>query len=338
MCVSRSERFTSGRYGRPTDPRRLEELVFANRSEVVISAFDSDFDSDGSETEEEEQPQQREKVAGLAATRGTAPLGRSPEFIQKAKSYDSDVLDELVLDTESVVVPTGGGAWIPVRRRRLSDRGEREEPLFQVEDHESRRQDERQPSLIPSSEIAVPLLRGPEVISGIWPVDSDKGLVVVVNPDGDDLCLTDGDRVAAVMPAALQTRTCTLCGLVDTDGFSSDVEMCGACGTLVPRGPSPCAGCGAGVDYIHTQLYACCKCCKGLVQPVEEGTEKGLNLFGGTVGPQDPKVNPCFYVDEARSVTTRWAPAPNHIGHIIEEPGGINQMVDCEVPPEEYDV
>ena len=55
-----------------------------------------------------------------------------------------------------------------------------------------------------------------------------------------------------------------------------------------------------------------------------------------TAGRQDPKENPCFYVDEVRSASTRWAPAPNHVGHIIEEPGGIRHMVDCEVPPDAY--
>ena len=70
------------------------------------------------------------------------------------------MLGELVLDADSVVVPTGGGAWAPVRRRRQSDREESEEPQFRVEDYEPGSWDERQPFLISSSEIAVPLLRG----------------------------------------------------------------------------------------------------------------------------------------------------------------------------------
>ena len=165
-----------------------------------------------------------------------------------ARNYDDDTLDELVVEADGVVVPTGGGVWIPVRRRRLSDRGGPEQSLFRVEDSVPSVPDGSLPLPITSSEIAVPLLDGPEVVTGIWPVDADKGMVVVVNPDGGDYPLSDGDRVAAVMPAAIQTRTCRACGMVDTDGFVSDVVMCDTCGTLVAKGPSPCAGCGAGPD------------------------------------------------------------------------------------------
>ena len=97
---------------------------------------------------------------------------------------------------------------------------------------------------------------------------------------------------------------------------------------------APCAGCGAGVEYIQTQLYAGCKCCKGLVQDVQDGTGASSSILGRSAGRQDPKDNPCFYVDEARSVTKRWAPSRDFVGHIVEEPGGIKHMVDCEVPPE----
>ena len=53
MSIDRSERFTRGRRGRPTNSRKIEELVFANRSEVVASVFDSDSDSEDPETAEE---------------------------------------------------------------------------------------------------------------------------------------------------------------------------------------------------------------------------------------------------------------------------------------------
>ena len=49
MNIERSERFTRGRYQHSPDAERVEDLVFANRSEVVGSPFDSDG--------EEEEPE-----------------------------------------------------------------------------------------------------------------------------------------------------------------------------------------------------------------------------------------------------------------------------------------
>ena len=254
MSIERCERFTRGRYYHPPDAERVEDLVFANRSEVAGSPFDSDIGEEEAESSTTRQLEGETSGPSSAAVGASTPAQLNPEFARQAKIYDSYELDELVLDTSSVVVPTGSGAWVPVRRRRLAESGEGERTLYRVEDRGGESQGERQPPLIASSEIAVPLLGGPEIVTGIWPVGADHGSVIMVNTEGEEFTLTDGDRVAAVMPAALQTRMCTSCGMVDTDGFVSDVEMCESCGTLVAGGPSPCAGCGAGVEYVRTQI------------------------------------------------------------------------------------
>ena len=89
--------------------------------------------------------------------------------------------------------------------------------------------------------------------------------------------------------------------MVDTDGFVSDVVMCDSCGTLVAKGPSPCAGCGAGVEHIRTQLYAGCENCKGLVQRVNAGVAGSKSRVGKSVTLQDPKEEPCFYICGVKS-------------------------------------
>ena len=79
---------------------------------------------------------------------------------------------------------------------------------------------------------------------------------MIVNPEGGELSLTDGDRVAAVMPAALQTRTCLECGLVGADGFVSDVNMCDVCGTLAHQRPEPLRRVWRG-DRLHPDPALC---------------------------------------------------------------------------------
>ena len=186
-------------------------------------------------------------------------------------------------------------------------------------------------------------------------------MVFIANPDGADLVLNQGDRLGALVPAATQTRSCLLCGFVDTDAFVNDLTMCDVCGTLLPAGPMACRRCDAGPDDVVVRLYAGCAECKGKVHSVhancEEvnhgadepetleaefsaaqegpgsselpwGVEMGKDTIGATCdgpgltsGPQgverqDPRQHACF--------------------HIVEEPGGIRQMTDCEVPPAEY--
>ena len=116
---------------------------------------------------------------------------------------------------------------------------------------------------------------------------------------------------------------------MDTDGFVSDVVMCDSCGTLVAKGPSPCAGCGAGVDQIRTQLYAGCEHCKGLVQRVTEGVTGSKPRLKRAAVQQDPKESPCFFICCVKSVSKKATAVSDYVGHIIEEPGGIKHMVDC---------
>ena len=52
-------------------------------------------------------------------------------------------------------------------------------------------------------------------------------MIPVVNVEGNyDAILERGDRVAVLAQAAVQTRTCTCCSLIDTDAFYHDPEEC----------------------------------------------------------------------------------------------------------------
>ena len=85
------------------------------RSEIVRSAFDSDDSEDeqenrtgpSTETDSRAKPQVKRSTLGL-----TGPLAEALHA-----EYDRVVLGELVLGAIGVVVPTGGGAWVPVVRR-----------------------------------------------------------------------------------------------------------------------------------------------------------------------------------------------------------------------------
>ena len=122
--VSRSETYERGR-AETSINKKLEEAVYANRSEVVTTEFDSDYASDsGSDTDYVDLALAEERRA-LREGRKPAPSAVSrPAVKRQAKDYDDDLLDELILDTAGLTLPAGGGVWVPVRRRRVSGRGE----------------------------------------------------------------------------------------------------------------------------------------------------------------------------------------------------------------------
>ena len=108
VCVDRLDKYTQG---------RPDKSVYALRSEIVRSAVDSD-DSD------EDQP--KETAAGIATSLKTvrpverSVLGMTASLAETlAEEYDRVELDELILDTVGVVIPTGGGAWLPVIRKEV---------------------------------------------------------------------------------------------------------------------------------------------------------------------------------------------------------------------------
>eukprot|EP00959_Pyramimonas_sp_CCMP1952_P373353 7818807-Pyramimonas_sp.AAC.1 len=64
---------------------------------------------------------------------------------------------------------------------------------------------------IGSAEIVVPLAGRPEVVPGLWDTGGQEGMVFIANPTGADVPISEGECVAGIIPAGVQTRTCTAC-------------------------------------------------------------------------------------------------------------------------------
>ena len=243
VCVNRLDKYTQG---------RPDKSVYALRSEIVRSAIDSD-ESDG---DLPDYP-----AVGIVQSLKTvrpverSVLGMTASLTETlANEYDRVELDELVLDAVGVVIPTGGGAWLPVVRKEM--RSEQQDPIGSSllgtrigvapespnlwEELPPEPDDAGASAPVGSSEVVLPLVGGPEVIPGLWETGGQEGMVFVANPDGADVELRRGDRLGAIVPAAAQTTSCSLCGFVDTDAFVNDLTMCDTCGTLLPGGPRPC--------------------------------------------------------------------------------------------------
>ena len=117
VCVERLDKYTQG---------RPDKSVYALRSEIVRSAIDSD-ESDG---DLPDYP-----AAGTVQSLKTARpvversvLGMTASLTETlANEYDRVELDELILDAVGVVIPTGGGAWLPVVRKEM--RSEHQDPI-----------------------------------------------------------------------------------------------------------------------------------------------------------------------------------------------------------------
>ena len=89
-----------------------------------------------------------------------------------------------------------------------------------------------------ASQRSIPWKEG-EVAAGIRGTGGAEGMVVVADLVDDDVCPSEGDRVAATAPAALRSMTCGSCGFVGAGALISDLQTRDTCGALLPKGPSP---------------------------------------------------------------------------------------------------
>ena len=85
MSIERCERWARGRYNHPHNGGRVEDLIFANRSEVMESPFDSDDEREDLGVDARGDLEPDGTASSMAAVRTVRPVKLNPEFAQKAK-------------------------------------------------------------------------------------------------------------------------------------------------------------------------------------------------------------------------------------------------------------
>ena len=177
-----------------------------------------------------------------------------------------------------------------------------------------------------------------------------EGEVCVIGDDEFDVELESGMPVAEVVPASIRTQVCQACGRIDTDALIDDgsLEICECCRTPLVLGPERCSACGAGEENVAILSYAGCSSCRPerlLQGSVRYGAATGLLARAGmSYAKRDPEghsrlsssaVAPC--VSSVTGAVIDRDPAMHHpVFHIVEEPGGIRRLSECEVPTEVY--
>ena len=223
-----------------------------------------------------------------------------------------------------------------------------------------------------SMQIAVPCTDSDvETVPGIWDTNSDTGIVCVMGTDEFDVTLEPGSKVGEVHTASVQTRMCQSCGCQDTDAWieNSKMKKCDDCGTILCGGQSACRQCGEKEDACCVLSYAGCSSCRpekkleGRVRrgPATNALARSALAFAALCSAVDPVsgyqggVAPAGARSEARPGRLRGADsgptmrddgrfykteaidcALHPVFHIIEEPGGIKYLTECEVPTEAY--
>ena len=187
-----------------------------------------------------------------------------------------------------------------------------------------------------------------EAVPGIWGTGDDQGILCVIGTDEFDTVLEPGTKVAEIHSASIQTRVCQSCGCQDTDAWIDAEEgpKCAGCGTGRVGGPAACRQCSASAEHCCVLGYAGCMDCRPeqkLRGRVRRGPAAGLlaksALAFAALNQVDTRPQPC----EPCPVPAAGAPPSEALDvklhpvfHIVEEPGGIKHLTDCEVPTEEY--
>jgi hypothetical protein len=173
-------------------------------------------------------------------------------------------------------------------------------------------------------------------------------MVCVVNLQTVDVPLETGSAVGEVTEAMIQTRVCEDCGVVDTDAWqcAGGMATCTECSTPLVAGPSECRACGRSGEggAIRGLSYAGCASCRPEAKQDVSQQGAATKLLSASIsafseihesiasgGPEGVSLQGAP-ADTAQSVNVTEYP----IGHIVEEPGGIEHMADCEMPTEYY--
>ena len=189
----------------------------------------------------------------------------------------------------------------------------------------------------------------------MWPTGETEGMVFIANVDVVDQPLDLGTVVGEVCDVVARTLVCGVCAAVDTLAWPRQAvrQSCTTCHQPVPEEQfQDCAACGAAPSAGCELSYSGCISCRperrfepgpqrsGPAGVAPRATRAGRTRLQGIMGRallalaavqtvSDGQYHPAA---AAHPVNVREHP----VYHIVEEPGGIEHMVDCEMPTEEY--
>ena len=199
------------------------------------------------------------------------------------------------------------------------------------------------------------------VAPGLWDEGADEGIIMVRSEDPFDITIEPGTKIAEIHPSVTQTRVCQDCGWADTDSwpYQDGLASCNQCGSVPVHHylAKACSNCHSEGSAILS--YTGCAHCRpegrllwedrGEKVTIKQGPAKHLLqkaaraaamlvLVNGTcvssasasLEPSQPE--PTATASPGPSSPVRYTP----VFHIVEEPGGIRRLTECEVPTEEF--
>ena len=167
--------------------------------------------------------------------------------------------------------------------------------------------------------------------------DRSGGRAFVGNPTNFDMALDPGSRLGIVVAGAAQTRHCWACGADDSEMVWGNRrgKECSSCRADAPLMPLECRQCGAGPGEVEVRGYSgCASCHGGPMNRCEARQQAVLALSKPDAGRERPlwAMAPCSVAAGTEDRDTRKCP----VYHIVEQPGGIERMLEVEIPPEAY--
>ena len=260
-------------------------------------------------------------VGGLVAASSAEPGGAYP--LEASDEWSGTRSVPLAYRGEPLVLGPDEGVWIPVQ------------PAEEVRDPD------------PSMPVAVfPTTESPvEVVPGLWDSDCGEGMVFVVNVEEFDVPIESHSIVAELAPARAQTEVCDVCGVAST--YASPVTdaaaLCTVCGAPELAGATLCSSCHAGPERQTVLSYAGCTSCRperlvadSLARARKGERPKKVRTMCARAACQVVAAASTFLVAAVSMVDRSLDVIENPVYHIVEEPGGIARLTDCEVPTEEY--
>ena len=142
----------------------------------------------------------------------------------------------------------------------------------------------------------------------------------------------------------VQTQVCQTCGRIDTEAIVAHPEApaCTSCGALCVFGPKACSQCSAAASDCRVLSYVGCPKCRPESQlrgTVRKGpAARFLAQAALRLESETAKVAVTQPIFGAAGAAPRGVmPEDYHcVAHIVEEPGGIRNLTECEVPTEVY--